>query len=129
MRIFAKIKNAMEKEKYIVWVDDNYHYMDKNYRKKAGEYGTKEEAIEVCRKIVETFFNGINPKEVTSAEELFSGYKQYGEDPFIESGGFSAWNYAKELCEKLSAKITQKQPHKRNLKEYLKNISKNLCQH
>jgi hypothetical protein len=86
----------MEKEKFIVWVDDNYHYMDKDYHQKAGEYDTKEEAIEIRQTIAEAFFIGSNPKKRTSAEELFSGYKQYSEDPFIETGDFSAWDYAKK---------------------------------
>jgi hypothetical protein len=91
-------ESVAKKEKFIVWVDDNYHYMDTDYRRKAGEYDTKEEAIEVCRKIVEAFFTG---QEGGSAKDLYSAYTQYGEDPFIETGGFSAWYYAKELSKKL----------------------------
>ncbi|GHT11209.1 hypothetical protein AGMMS50239_05880 [Bacteroidia bacterium] len=113
-------------QKYIVWVDDNYHFMDKEYRSKAGEYDTEEEAIAKCREIVESFFPASN-ESCKTAEELFSGWSMFGEDPFIENGGFSASGYAKELCEKLSAKNAK--PQKINAVEYVKNIWKKICQH
>jgi len=86
-------------KKYIVMVDDNYHYMNEDERYKHGEYDTPEEAISVCKKIVECsieYENGATPGE------LYSNYCMFGEDPFIIGDvGFSGRDYAKEYCEKL----------------------------
>lgn len=80
-------------------VDDNYHYMNEDERYKHGEYDTPEEAISVCKKIVECsieYENGATPGE------LYSNYCMFGEDPFIIGDvGFSGRDYAKEYCEKL----------------------------
>jgi hypothetical protein len=105
---------AQEHEYFTVWVDDNYHFMDKSYRYQiVDDYDTKDEAIAKCREIVESSI-GTNHKKGKSAEELFSGWSMYGESPFIVSSFsispeyketiFSASEYAKEFCEKLSKK-------------------------
>lgn len=89
-------------EKYIVMVDNNFHFMDEDERYKYGEYETPEEAISVCEKIVERsikYKNGATPKI------LFLNYRMFGENPFIiGSVGFSSHNYAREYCEKLCRK-------------------------
>jgi hypothetical protein len=95
----------MDTKKYIVMVDDNYHFMDTDYRSKDGEYDTEEEAIARCKEIVEVSC-GKRPRKGLSAEELYSGWMGYGEDPFIVSNaalktGFSARKYAKEYCRKI----------------------------
>lgn len=43
----------METKKYIVMVDDNFHYMDEDERYQAGEFDTPQEAINLCKEIVE----------------------------------------------------------------------------
>lgn len=89
----------MKAKKYIVMVDDNFHYMDEYERYKHGEYDTPEEAIRECVKIVE---KSIRYQNGSTPEELYSNYCMFGEDPFIIGGvGFSGWDYAKEYCEKL----------------------------
>ena len=93
---------------YKVFVDDNFHYMDESERYALGEYATLEEAIEVCKKIVDEYLMSALKPGMT-AQELNFSYTSFGEDPFIianpatESGIlFSAWDYArqrsKELC-------------------------------
>lgn len=39
--------------KYIVYVDDNFHYMDESERYCAGEFDALEEAIAKCKQIVD----------------------------------------------------------------------------
>jgi hypothetical protein len=73
--------------------------MDENERYKVGEYETAEEAISVCKKIVE---NSIIYENGATPEALFSKYCMFGDDPFIIGNvRFSGRDYAKEYCEKL----------------------------
>lgn len=84
-------------------VDDNFHYMDKDERYKHGEYDTPEEALGVCKKIVES---SIRYEEGATPEELYSNYCMFAEDPFIIGDvWFSGRDYAKEYCEKLCKEI------------------------
>jgi len=91
-------------KKYVVYVDDNFHYMDESERYKLGEFETCEEATAVCRRIVDEFLEQGYEKGM-SFKELYKGYIGFGEDPFIVSGDktcfFSAWDYAKERCRAL----------------------------
>ena len=93
---------------YKVLVDDNFHYMDESERYALGEYPTLEEAIEVCKKIVDEYLMSALKPGMT-AQELSFSYTSFGEDPFIiaipATGSgilFSAWDYARqrsrELC-------------------------------
>jgi hypothetical protein len=90
---------------YIVYVDDNFHFMDESERYKLGEFATFEEAVRISKKIVDEFLlSGYKPG--MTARQLYEGYMMFGEDPFI--GGpaekpyhFSAWEYAKRRCEEL----------------------------
>lgn len=92
----------MEVKKYIVMVDDNFHYTDETKRYKYGEYDTPEKAIEVCKKIIE---NSIKFEKGATSDDFFSSYCMYGEDPFIIGDAvFSARDYAKEYCEELQKK-------------------------
>jgi len=94
-------------KKYAVYVDDNFHYMDEEARYKLGEFSTYEEAVEVCKRIVDEFLESAY-KDGMSYDELYGGYINFGEDPFIvpsdKTNWFSAWDYAKarshELCSK-----------------------------
>jgi hypothetical protein len=93
--------------RYRVMVDDNFHYQESDERTEHGTYVTVEEALAVCRGIVdrsleEEFRIGI------SAEDLYSRYMSFGDDPFIEvldgadsSATFTAWSYAMERCHKI----------------------------
>jgi len=78
-------------KKYVVYVDDNFHHMDESERYKLGEFSSCEEAVEVCKKIVDEFFSQTYDENITY-EELNNGYTMYGEDPFIVSGDAISYN-------------------------------------
>jgi hypothetical protein len=89
-------KKIYEK-KYIVFVDDNFHFMDESERYIAGEYDTPEEATEKCRSIVERSLVE-SMGSALSANDLCNSYEFFGEDPFIVGPtkvDFSAWDYAR----------------------------------
>jgi hypothetical protein len=93
---------------YTVLVDDNFHYMDEEERYTLGEYETLEEAIVVCKSVVDQFLKEEYKPGVT-AEKLYKTYVAFGEDPFIrgvqamrrEDVPFSAWTYARKRCREI----------------------------
>ena len=97
-----KITNSFK-----VFVDDNFHFMDESERFEKGEYETYEEAVEVCKKIIDQFLD-VNYSEGMSAKELYDKYKAFGSDPFIvpkpEKAEFYSWGYAKKRCSVLCGK-------------------------
>lgn len=99
----------VNKKKYIVYVDDNFHYMDTDERYVQGEYDDYETARRVCKSIVDSFLQR-GYKSGMKAKELYDGYVCFGEDPWImgpdvlEKGTFSAWDYAEEQCKKMCKK-------------------------
>jgi hypothetical protein len=85
---------------YIVRVDDNFHYMDKDARYTHGEYATFDEALQAAKEIVDGYLSSAYTPGM-SAEDLYLSYTSIGDDPFIvgpEDSNFSAWSYAKERC-------------------------------
>lgn len=86
---------------YIVLVDDNFHYMDEEYRYCAGSFWTGVEAVSFCRAIVDEYLASAYQEGMT-AEALLKNYKMFGEDPFIigsrQGRLFSAWDYAEIRC-------------------------------
>jgi hypothetical protein len=89
---------------YVVYIDDNFHFLNEKSRVRLGEFGTCEEAVAACKGIVEEFFSKLENKH--PFKELWEGYTMFGEDPFIETDDvnctFSAWGYAKQRCKDLS---------------------------
>ena len=90
--------------RYKVVVDDNCHYQDSDERWQHGIYDTKEEALTICRRLVDNSLNERH-KPGLSADALYSAYTSFGDDPFIvvvdgedDGATFSAWSYAKERC-------------------------------
>ena len=86
----------MNSKKYIVMVDDNFHFMDSSERYKHGEYRTMQEAISTCKKIVDESLAD-NYKAGMSPKQLYASYCMFGEDPYVDSNeksNFSAWDYA-----------------------------------
>jgi hypothetical protein len=73
--------------------------MDPSEQYRQGEYYTYEEAVTVCRDIVDSLFSD-NFEAGMSADKLFDIYVGFGEDPFIVGPDewFSAWTYAKKRC-------------------------------
>ena len=99
---------------YKVFVDDNFHYMDEDERYCAGEYPDAESALALCRRIVDECLESAY-KPGMSAAELWNGYVDFGEDPFILSGEapavkFSAWDYARQRCALMCAPLSD--PHR-----------------
>lgn len=94
---------AMAK-RYVVYVDDNFDYMDESERYQLGEFEDCESAIAACKQIVDNFLARLNVNR--PAEELFHEYTSAGEDPWIQSDDpeckFSAWEYAKARCRELA---------------------------
>jgi len=92
--------------RYLVYVDDNFHYGDESERHKLGEFDTREAALAACREMVDEDFDRLE-KVVYSFKELWEGYTLYGEDPFIINDDsperFSAWDYANQRCREYSA--------------------------
>ena len=95
--------------KCFVIVRDNFHYMDESeWTPSPGyEFDSFENAINYCKKIVnESLEECFKPN--VSAEELFSMYTMFGDDPFAyapnqqEQPEFSAWDYARIRCQELS---------------------------
>jgi hypothetical protein len=93
---------------YRVLVDDNFHYLDQNYRHRLGEFATYSEALAVCREIVDRFL-GHEYVPGMAESVLYFRYMMFGQDPFLVNGadgtealpGFSAWDYARQRCREL----------------------------
>lgn len=83
---------------YIVYIDDNFHYMDESERIKIGDYDDCQSAIVVCKTMGDKFLAGCDSN--CTADEMFKHYTSCGEDPWIASKNqdckFSAWDYAKD---------------------------------
>ena len=92
-------------KKYTVYVDDNYHYMDKSERYAEGSYESLEEAINKCKELtiksLEHFYEtGITP------EKLSAQWAMFGEDPYVFGVDgevpFSARKFiSTELCQEI----------------------------
>lgn len=100
MRIFQQLFGKPEYPgTYHVYVSDNYHYMMDDAEYKLGTFKTCDDATIACKDIVDGWLM-YNYQPGMTAEALFNGYKQYGEDPWISSDDetcfFSAWTYAEE---------------------------------
>lgn len=87
----------MSEERYIVMVDDNFHYMDESHRYKHGEFSTYAEAVIACKKIVDEELADML-KQGTDPKKLSSTWSMFGDDPFIIGGSkmFSARDYVTE---------------------------------
>jgi len=95
----------LSSRRYMVLVDDNYHYQDESERHKQGSFETLDRAIDACKRIVDRSLEECHSPGMT-AGELYGRYKMFGEDPFVKCEGqtpvpFSAWDYAKERCEEI----------------------------
>jgi hypothetical protein len=74
--------------------------MGEDERYSQGDYASEAEAILACQKIVNEFLLHAFKPGMTS-QELFEMYVGFGEDPWIQGGDFSAWNYAKLRSEEI----------------------------
>jgi hypothetical protein len=68
--------------KWIVRVDDNFHYGDEDERYRYGGYDDYDEAVAACRKIVDEYLESAS---ADTAEALWDSYTSFGEDPWIDA--------------------------------------------
>jgi hypothetical protein len=92
---------------FVVFVDDNFHYMDPDERRTLGVFASAEAALVAAKALVDASLNELSEPGM-SARELYSRYEHFGDDPFIVGGGaervsFSAWDYAKARSEEIAA--------------------------
>lgn len=91
---------------YVVYIDDNFHYMDEDERSEYGRFATYEEAEAACRRVVDRSLEELRQPGM-GADELFALYAGFGEDPFVQSPDpqrrFSARDYARVRCVELTA--------------------------
>ena len=92
-------------EKFKVYIDDNFHYMDVGERITAGSYDSLEEALEKCRQIVITSLDDLYEQGITP-EKLSAQWSMFGEDPFVTGSGgsvpFSARAFVTvDLCKEI----------------------------
>jgi hypothetical protein len=90
---------------YRVLIDDNFHYQDESERVTYGIFDTGDEAVAVCRSIVDDYLLA-EFKSGMSGATLYDRFVTFGVDPFIvpvnpqgDPVQFSAWKYAEERCE------------------------------
>ena len=93
-----------DNKKYIVYVDDNYHFMDEGERYMGGAFDECESAKKHCMEIVNaSLMKGYRPG--IDWRDLLSAYKGFGEDPWVSSSDedcqFSAWDYAEQRCREI----------------------------
>ena len=89
-----RLKVCNYKGKFKVFVDDHFHYQNIDERYLQGEYENLEDAIAVCKKIVDQSLNSL--LENCSLIDLKDRYYSFGNDPFIEGDDFSSSQYAEE---------------------------------
>lgn len=86
---------------FIVFVDDNFHYHDESERYEHGAFETYEEAVTVCKAIVDGNLKNMCG-DGESAASLYGQYTSFGSDPFVKpvptGKKFSAWEYASQRC-------------------------------
>jgi hypothetical protein len=108
-------RHATERERkrsplagYRVLIDDNFHFMDEEDRYEHGVFGTADEAVTACKRVVDRCLKSMLKPDTTAAA-LYDQYVSFGEDPYVVAVDrtdawvtFSAWDYAKEQCEVLA---------------------------
>jgi hypothetical protein len=99
---------------FTVVIADNFHYMDEGESYEHGKFETLEDAIAAAKGIVDKFLVAAL-KPGMSAEQLYSQYTSFGDDPYIRGSTdpgipFSAWNYAKTRCLELCSPEPRPKP-------------------
>ena len=89
---------------YVVYVDDNFHYMDEDERYKLGKFSDCASAVAACKEVVDRCLQeGFS--ETSTVAGLLKGYLLFGDDPFIVTNDpdckFSARDYARLRCEQM----------------------------
>ncbi len=93
---------------YKVIVADNFHYADEDEHSELGTFSTADEALDVCRRLVDETLLA-EYKDGETADQLFERYTSFGDDPFIVAVAgsprveFSAWTYARQRAPQFAA--------------------------
>ena len=69
---------------YTVFIDDNYHYMDKDARYTNGEFETLEAAVGAAKRIIDDVLHHEHHAGMNAAD-LYGRYKMFGEDSWVSS--------------------------------------------
>jgi hypothetical protein len=92
-----------------MFVDDNAHYKDSDYRSGPKIFADLDSALSEARRMVDDFLAEANEPGMTG-RELFERYTFFGPDPWFvpeEDGGptviFSAWDSARSRCNLIAA--------------------------
>jgi hypothetical protein len=83
--------------KYILYIDDNFHYMDEGPRSSHSDYEREDDAIRAAKRMVDESLRDLYRIGMTP-QELLACYKAFGEEPWITGSDFSAWDYAEQQC-------------------------------
>ena len=97
---------------FTVTVRDNFHYRDESEWYDSGSFSSLEEAENAAKTIVDEYLeSAYQPNMPASA--LYLSYTCFGDDPFILESSFSAWDYAKQRCEKICSTTDSEKPEER----------------
>ena len=86
--------------KYVIYIDDNFDFMDEDARSYFGSFDTRALAAKAMKLIIDGDLIKWACKYST-AEELLKHYKSFGDDPFCPGLDFSAWTWAEGRCKEL----------------------------
>jgi hypothetical protein len=113
LKLFRKERKMGSNEpgKYIIYVDDNFHYMDENERYTAAVFDNYQDAVKYCKDFVDKELLNMYKTGMT-AEKLYDDYTDFGEDPYIRPHNddeeyFSAWKYAKEKSKEICKPVNR----------------------
>jgi hypothetical protein len=67
--------------RYKVLIDDNFHFMNEDYRVTSGVFDTVDEAVAACKLIVDECLEPMLQPGMT-ARALYEQYEGFGDDPF-----------------------------------------------
>ncbi len=101
-------EGAAMSDDYLVFWDDNFHFMDPDSRVFSSRHETADEAIEAAKRIVDEYLESARHQGMCAAD-LYSSYVAFGEDSFVVAPKgappvqFSAWDYAKERSKQMAA--------------------------
>jgi len=93
---------------YLVFWDDNFHYIGPDSRVFSSRHGTADAAIAAAKQIVDEYLESAWQAGM-SAADLYSSYEAFGEDSFVVAPkgappvDFSAWDYAQERSKQMLA--------------------------
>lgn len=89
---------------FSVFIDDNFHYMDESERVLHSTFTSYQTAVEAMKVIIDRSLLDLY-KPGMAAEELYSLFTGFGEEPFITpldgNSMFSARTYARTRCDEI----------------------------